>query len=578
MKTLGRIILLTVLLASTACQPKAATLPAPSSTPPKAAVTTQAIPSVSTNLPATATSPANLSEPVSQAEPPAGFWWNDTVFYEIFIRSFRDSDGDGVGDINGLIEKLDYLNDGNPDTYTDLGITGIWLMPITESPSYHGYDVIDYYDVDQEYGTKEDFKRLVDEAHQRGIKVIIDLVINHTGRDHPWFQASQSGDAQYRDWYVWEDTPPGFLGPWGQSVWHRAGNSYYYGIFWDGMPDLNLENPAVTETIYDITRFWLEDMNVDGFRMDAIRHLIENGPVQENTSETHAWLQAYHQYYKSVDPEAFTVGEAWTATRQVIDYVGDEVDIAFEFDLAEAFLISAKSPVVAAATKQAQKVLDSYPEGQYGVFLTNHDQNRVMFNLQDDTTAKLAATMLLTFPGVPFIYYGEEIGMNGSKPDEDIRLPMQWSGEEEAGFTSGTAWRAPFSDYASRNVLAQSADPDSLWNHYRVLIDLRNQHAALRTGGAILVNSGSPFVYTLLRYSEEEAFLVLVNPNSSDITADDYGLTLESGPFTNTLQAEAVLGLSDPAHPQVNEQGGFENYRPFATIPAKSSLIIRLAP
>jgi alpha-amylase len=518
------------------------------------------------------------SEPISPAEPPTSFWWNETVFYEVFVRSFKDSDGDGVGDIQGLIEKLDYLNDGNPDTNTDLGITGIWLMPITESPSYHGYDVVDYYDIDQEYGRQEDFKRLIDEAHQRGIKVIIDLVINHTGRDHPWFQASQAGDEEYRDWYIWEDSNPNFLGPWGQAVWHKGGNSYYYGIFWSGMPDLNLENPTVTETMYDITRFWLEEMNVDGFRMDAIRHLVENGAVQENTKETHAWLQAYHQYYKNIDPEAFTVGEAWTLTKQVIEYVGDEVDIAFEFDLAEAFLIAAKGPIVTTLNKQAQKVLDSYPQGQYGVFLTNHDQNRVMFSLKDDTTAKLAASMLLTFPGVPFIYYGEEIGMNGSKPDEDIRLPMQWSGEEGAGFTSGTAWRAPFADYATRNVAKQSADSNSLWSHYQRLIELRNQHAALRTGEAILVDSGSARLYTLLRYNDEEALLVLINPYPNDLAADKFGLTLESGPFTGVVRAETVLGMPNPEAPEINAQGGFENYRPFEVLPAQSSLIIKLTP
>jgi alpha-amylase len=577
MKIFGKIIRLAIFICLAACQPKTATPPLASITPPRSIEPIQTIPSAPTSPPATPTIADTPAEPSSQAEPP-GYWWNETVFYEIFVRSFKDSDGDGVGDLNGLIEKLDYLNDGDPQTDTDLGVTGIWLMPVSESPSYHGYDVVDYYDIDQEYGDKEDFLRLVDQAHQRGIKVIVDLVINHTGRDHPWFQASRAEEAPYRDWYVWEDRHPGFIGPWGQPVWHRAGDGYYYGIFWDGMPDLNLENPAVTETLYDITRFWLEEMQVDGFRMDAIRHLIENGPVQENTSETHAWLQAYHQYYKSVDAEAFTVGEAWTTTRQIIDYVGDEVDIAFEFDLAEAFLVAAKSPVVATVNKQVQKVLDSYPEGQYGVFLTNHDQNRVMFNLREEKVAKLAATMMLTFPGVPFIYYGEEIGMIGSKPDEDIRLPMQWSGDSGAGFSSGTPWRAPYPDYDTRNVTSQSADPNSLLNHYRALIGLRNQHAALRTGGAILVDSGSPHLYALLRYNEEEAFLVLVNPNQSELSADQYGLTLDSGPLAGPLQVQVVLGEGDAAAPLINAQGGFENYRPVKSIPAQSSLIIRLAP
>ena len=576
MKAFGRILLLVILMSAAACLPTATPPPEASSTatqalaPTAELAPTQAIPSP--------TSQPTPEEPASTAEPPTSFWWNDTVFYEIFVRSFKDSDGDGIGDLNGLIEMLDYLNDGDPDTDTDLGITGIWLMPINPSPSYHGYDVIDYYEINPEYGTKDDFTRLMKEAHQRGIKVIVDLVINHSGRDHPWFQASLAGDPQFRDWYVWRDENPGFLGPWGQPVWHRAGDSYYYGIFWDGMPDLNLENPQVTEAVYDITRYWLEEMGVDGFRMDAIRHLIEKGPLQENTSATHAWLQDYHLFYKSVNPQAFTVGEAWTSTRQIIDYIGDEVDIAFEFDLAQAFLVAAKNPVVAALNVQAKKVLESYPEGQYGVFLTNHDQNRVMFELREEQIAKMAATMMLTFPGVPFIYYGEEIGMIGSKPDEDIRLPMQWSGQSGAGFTSGTPWREPYPDYAERNVSAQSDDPDSLLNHYRSLIGLRNGHAALRSGGAMLVKSGSPSLYALLRYNDEESFLVLVNSHPNDVTADQYGLTLETGPFEGLLQAETMLGMDSPAAPEINTQGGFEDYRPFEVIPGQSSLIVRLAP
>ena len=578
MKTSLKITLLAIFLTTAACQPEIAAPPVPISTTQPVQAPTQAQLPSPTSLPATPTSSPTPEEPEVQEGIPESFWWNDTVFYEIFVRSFKDSDGDGVGDLNGVIEMLDYLNDGDPETSTDLGISGIWLMPITESPSYHGYDVVDYYAIDQEYGSKEDFLRLMEEAHKRGIKVIVDLVINHTGFDHPWFQASRAEDPVYRGWYVWEDSNPGFLGPWGQPVWHRSGNSYYYAIFWDRMPDLNFENPVVTDEIYEITRFWLKEMQVDGFRMDAIRHLIESGPVQENTYETHAWLQAYHQFYKSVAADAFTVGEAWTYTEQVVDYVGDEMDIAFEFDLAEAFLVAAKGPIVVALKDQVQKVLDSFPEGQYGVFLTNHDQNRVMFNLQEETAAKLAATMMLTFPGVPFIYYGEEIGMIGSKPDEDIRLPMQWSGEAAGGFTSGTPWRAPYPDYSTRNVAAQSGDPASLLTHYKTLIQLRNQHAALRTGRAVQVDSGSPRLYALLRYNTEEAFLVLVNPHPSDLQLDQYSLKLESGPFSGTVQAEAVLGPADPKAPVINAQGGFEGYQPFEVLPAKSSLIIRLAP
>lgn len=594
-----RSLLLLALLAA-ACQPKPASLPtqvataAPTSLPSATPwVTQEATPTPTSAIlsalanqpkrtPAAGSQPTPTLIQTVQGSPEAYGWWNDTVFYEVFVRSFRDSDGNGVGDLQGLIDKLDYLNDGNPETRTDLGITGIWLMPVTESSSYHGYDVVDYYAVETDYGSQEDFKRLVAEAHRRGIKVIIDLVINHTGIQHPWFQASQNNDPEFRDWYLWEATRPTILGPSGQNVWHFSNGAYYYALFWSGMPDLNLQNPVVTEEIFKITRFWLEEMGVDGFRMDAIRHLVERGAAQENTTETHAWLQGFHQYYKSVDPQAFTVGEAWTTTNQVLDYIGDEMDIAFEFDLALSFVNAASGPIVAGLNQQAQKVLDSYPPGQYATFLTNHDQNRVRSVLSSDAKARLAATLYLTFPGVPFIYYGEEIGMLGSKPDEDIRLPMQWTGDSPgAGFTSSTPWRPPYPDYATRNVAAAMADPASLWSHYRDLIALRNQYPALRTGEAALVDAGTARLYAMLRYSGEEAFLALVNPHPNDLNTELYALSLPEGPFDGQLKAEVVLGgpgFANPTAPLINARGGFEDYHPFATIPAESSVIIKLTP
>lgn len=602
MNKLSSYILLLLVVLATACQPKAASLPAPaatsaptslpSATPeatPEAApatTPTSAILSALANLPKhTPTTPSQLTPtlvPDAQAAPEASGWWNDAVFYEVFVRSFKDSDGNGVGDLQGLIDQLDYLNDGNPETRTDLGITGIWLMPVTESSSYHGYDVVDYYSVETDYGSQADFKRLVEEAHRRGIKVIIDLVINHTGIQHPWFQASQNNDPEFRDWYLWEETRPTTLGPAGQNVWHFSNGAYYYALFWSGMPDLNLQNPEVTAEIFKITRFWLEEMGVDGFRMDAIRHLVERGAAQENTGETHAWLQAFHQYYKSVDTQAFTVGEAWTTTNQVLDYIGDEMDIAFEFDLALSFVKAASGPIVAGLNQQAQKVLESYPPGQYATFLTNHDQNRVRSVLSSDGKASLAATMYLTFPGVPFIYYGEEIGMLGSKPDEDIRRPMQWTGDSPgAGFSSSTPWRPAYPDYATRNVAAAMADPASLWSQYRDLIALRNQYPALRTGEAALVDAGTARLYAMLRYTGAEAFLVLVNPYPKDLSAELYSLSLPEGPFSGEPGVEVVLGgpvFEDPAAPVINPRGGFEDYHPFPTIPAESSVIIKLTP
>ena len=511
--------------------------------------------------------------PVELGEP----WWNDTVFYEVFVRSFADSDGDGIGDLNGLIENLDYLNDGDPATADDLGITGLWLMPITTSPSYHGYDVTDYFNVDPDYGSNDDFVRLMDEAHQRGIHVVVDLVMNHTSSQHPWFVASKADDPEYRDWYVWVSQHPGYSGPWNEQVWNRVGDAYYYSVFWSGMPDLNLRNPKVTAELYEVVRFWLEDLQVDGFRLDAIKHLIEDGRVQENTPETHAWLGEFHNFYKDLDPNVFTVGEAWTSTDEVLDYTGDEVDIAFAFDLAEAFLQSAKGPVGFPASRVLSQIVESYPPGQYATFLTNHDQDRSMSQLREVSKVKLASLMLLTSPGVPFLYYGEEIGMSGTKPDEDIRRPMQWNSEAPgAGFTSGTPWHDPAPDFREVNVAVQTADPDSLLAHYRTLIQLRGQFAALRTGNWMLVDSGSPQVYAYLRYTDDETILVMMNLGEDEVFAGTYGLTLEAGPMTGPVEARSLWGLENPTSPEVTTQGGFSNYKPFDALPRQSFAVIQL--
>ncbi len=524
--------------------------------------------------------PSATPRPKPTLDPNIDYWWNDTVFYEIFVRSFYDSDGDGVGDINGLIEKLDYLNDGDPASDEDLGITGIWLMPISESPSYHGYDVVDYYTVDEEYGTNQDFQRLMDEAHQRGIRVIVDLVLNHTSSQHPWFQDSRDEASDYHDWYIWSDSNPGYAGPWGQGVWHKSFNSYYYGVFWSGMPDINLRNAEATAQLQDVARFWLEEMDVDGFRLDAIKHLIEDGPAQENTNATHDWLGEFYTFYKSVDPKAFAVGEAWTGTRELLDYTGDEVDVVFAFDLAEDMLNTARGPFAREVGERTAQMVADFPAGQYATFLANHDQNRLMSQLLgDEDQAMLAATLLLTSPGVPFLYYGEEIGMLGTKPDEDIRRPMQWSKRLlNAGFSSGLPWRLPEGDYRTKNVAAQTNDPNSLLSHYRDLIHLRNQHPALRTGEWLRVDSSSEHIYAFLRYTTEEVLLVVVNAHQKAITIDNYSLSLGAGPLTNGVQAIPLIGLDNPRAPELNSQGGFSNYAPFLSIPAKGFAVVQLLP
>lgn len=500
-------------------------------------------------------------------------WWNDRVFYEIFVRSFQDSDGDGIGDLQGLISKLDYLNDGDPDTNTDLGITGIWLMPIMQSPTYHGYDVIDYMTIEEDYGTNEDFKQLIAEAHQRGIAVIVDLMLNHTSREHPWFQDSIQPGSARDSWYRWSATNPGYAGPWGQPVWHQAGGRYYYGIFWDGMPDLNLRNPAVTQAVYDVANFWLIDMGVDGFRLDAIKHLIEEDRKQESTQPTFDWLVKWNDYIDSLKPDALTVGEVFGGSGNLMKlYVPDGVDTVFEFGLADAMLRSANMGSARNIIGVQNQILSIYPPGQYAAFLTNHDQNRVMnFFGEDVNKAKVAASLLLTNPGVPFLYYGEEIGMIGLKPDECIRTPMQWEAEiAAAAFMSGKNCET---NEASFNLAGQVDDPNSLFNHYRALIHFRNEHPALRVGSYTTVKNSDVRLYSFIRQSADETLLVLVN--LSDEIVSDYVLewangTLEKGTVT------VLMGEGEPVVPEISA-GGFAGYTPLQEVAPYSTTVIQLS-
>jgi glycosidase len=523
-----------------------------------------------------------------EAAAPTMHWWNDRVFYEIFVRSFKDSDGDGIGDLQGVISMLDYLNDGDPETTTDLGITGIWLMPVAASPSYHGYDVTDYESINPDYGTLEDFDQLIDEAHARGIAVIVDLVVNHTSSQHPWFEASAAGNPAFADWYIWADENPGYRGPENQVVWHNRNGRWYYGLFWSEMPDLNYENPVVTQAMFDIAEAWLTDFRVDGFRLDAIKHIVEEGREQENTAGTYAWLQAFNNYVKAFAPDALLVGEAWTNSFDASNYVtSGAVDLVFEFDLANAMVHSARQGNADGVRSLQNRMLTLYPPGQYAAFLTNHDQNRSFGEVRGNHRrgqigpALTAASLLLTGPGVPFIYYGEEIGMTGNKPDERIRTPMQWDATPEtAGFTTGTPWQ-PLSEGFIEGVSVdeQTDNPDSLLSHYRNLVHLRNAHPALRTGSFIPVSTGSRRLYAFLREHETETLLILINV--WDQAVEDYSLSLTEGSLLPNQTVESIfahqveIGALSDALP-VNADGGFDSYMPLPEVPPHSTLILRI--
>jgi alpha-amylase len=283
-------------------------------------------------------------------------WREGAVCYEIFVRSFFDSDGDGIGDLAGLTQKLDYVNDGNPRSTRDLGARCIWLMPVAASPSYHGYDVKNYYRVNPEYGTAADFKRLVAEAHRRGIRVLVDLVLNHASSEHPYFkEALRDPASPHRSWFRFVTAPPAERGPWGQQVWHKSPvrDEYYYGIFTAEMPDLNYTTAAVREEAERVGRFWLTEMGVDGFRLDAVPYLVEEGSALAHTAGTHAQLRDFGASVRRSAPGAFTIGEVWDSTGTVLRYYPDQLDAYFAFELSDALLDAVR-------TSSAQRLLAVY--------------------------------------------------------------------------------------------------------------------------------------------------------------------------------------------------------------------------
>jgi alpha-amylase len=505
--------------------------------------------------------------------------WGKTVWYELFVRSFYDSDGDGIGDLQGVIQKLDYLNDGDPSTTTDLGVTGIWLMPITSAASYHGYDTLDYYAIEPDYGTLDDFKELLTEAHQRGIRVIMDLVLNHTGSGSEWFQKSIKGDPTYADWYVWSDTDLKTKGPWGQDVWYQKGDRYYYAIFWSEMPDLNYDNPDVVQEAFNIADFWI-GMGVDGFRLDAVKYVVEqeiNGRrVLEDAPANRTFLANFRTYVHRLNPDAYVVGEIWDSSAVISRYMNDEsVDEAFEFDLSTAMLNAAR-----ATTKRDLERLQKSLQNKYGtqiaLFLTNHDQTRLMTVLKGSVDRnKVAASLLLTLPGTPFLYYGEEIGMIGDKPDERIRTPMQWDSTITGGFTTRRPWEALQNGYRQVNVGDETDDPESLLSHYRSLIQLRNTHPALQGAGMIVMDKSHPFVYAYLRYEGDDKLLVVINLDDEPV--EKYSLTLNEGPLAGVTEANVIFGdLEAPPVPTITEAGGFSEYVPWPSLPPFSTTIVEL--
>lgn len=481
-------------------------------------------------------------------------WSRNAVMYQIYPWSFKDSNGDGIGDLKGIVEKLDYLNDGTPDS---LGIGAIWLSPIYESPMMDfGYDISDYCDIDSRFGDLATFDTLVEEAHKRGIKIVMDFVLNHTSSVHPWFlESSASRENPRRDWYIWQDPKPdgsppnNWLGVFGGSAWtyDEKTKQYYLHSFLPDQPDLNWRNPEVQKAMFDILRFWMK-RGVNGFRSDAIHHLMkdekfrdepENPAYRPEKDDPHNSL--LHLYTKGhpdlpgmiekicmvLDEyeDIFMISETYVGIEEMkIYYRASRTNLhaPFNFNLLQLPL----------EARSYRAFIDAYdaslgPHDLPNYVLGNHDRPRLATRIGRDR-ARVAAMLLLTLRGLPTMYYGEEIGMRDVPiPAEKIhdpferrvpglgrdpeRTPMQWDRSPHAGFSAADPWLPTADDYHTYNVETENKDPHSLLALYRRLIHYRNNSLALRQGAYHSLDTGQAPVFAYIREMENESLLILLN-------------------------------------------------------------------
>ncbi|HEY3998918.1 MAG TPA: maltose alpha-D-glucosyltransferase, partial [Candidatus Xenobia bacterium] len=488
-------------------------------------------------------------------------WYKDAIFYEVHVKGFKDSNGDGIGDFNGMRETLPYLS--------DLGINCIWLLPFYPSPLRDdGYDVSDYCNVHPAYGTLDDFKAFLDEAHRRGLRVITDLVLNHTSDQHPWFQESRSSrDNPRRDWYVWSDDPTRYSGvriiftDTEVSNWtfDPVSKQHYWHRFFSHQPDLNYDNPQVRAAIKDVMRFWL-DMGIDGFRCDAVPYLFEReGTNCENLPETHLFFREIRQWVEKSYPDAMLLAEANMWPADVCEYFGGgrEFHMCYHFPIMPRLFMSLRqenvSPIV--------DIIDQTPtipdNCQWCIFLRNHDeltlemvtskerdymyttyaadrQARINLGIRrrlaplmenDLDRIKLMNSLLLSMPGSPILYYGDEIGMGDNFFIGDrngVRTPMQWSPDRNAGFSRADPQRLylpPIMDavygYPSTNVEAQSRDPSSLLSWTKRMLSVRKTTRAFGRGARRFLRPGNRKILAYLREFGEDVILCVANLSRS---------------------------------------------------------------
>ncbi len=452
------------------------------------------------------------------------------VGYNIFPIAFSDSNGDGIGDINGITEKLDYIQ--------DLGVDTIWLNPIHQSNSYHKYDVIDYYSIDEQFGTIQDFENLINEAHKRNINVMMDLVVNHTSTEHEWFQSAINDEnSKYRDYYTFHDFENGFENYKTKDGWAQLDNgTYYFASFWGGMPELNFENEKVTEEMYKIADFWLEK-GVDGFRLDAIKHLYDireyptGTPVLKYNFE---WFEAFKVHVQSVNNEAFVLGEMYDKYQSVVPYYSG-FDSLFNFSIAEEIIntviTETNGDFVETLEKSYKGMLKYNENGLESYFISNHDQDRIMSRVKGDyEKAELASHILMTLPGMSWIYYGEEIGMQGEGIDEHKREPINWGDE----FT--TSWEPIVHNKNIVTVKEQLDDENSLLSKYKTIIQLKKENKTFIYGTFEGIESDKN-VLSYKIYDDENSFLVVHNLSSENVQHNRSGEII----YTNGVEQDYIL-------------------------------------
>ena len=442
--------------------------------------------------------------------------WPRGVNYQIFVRSFSDGDKDGLGDLKGITAKLDYLK--------ELGVNGIWITPVNKSPSYHKYDITDYLSIDPECGSMEDLKNLTKEVHKRGMHILMDLVVNHTSKLHPWFLSAAADTASpHRDYYLWSAAKKvaGSQNWWPLKENNKPNTQLYFGHFGSNMPDLNYDNVKVRQEIIKIGQYWIQETGIDGYRLDAAQHIYPD----DAHDKSRKWWQEFRAAMEKQNKNFFMVGEVWNVDAIVAPYLKDGLHSVFNFDLAGTILKVVKNESDDSLVLKHQRTMALYNAMNPGyvdaTFLSNHDQNRSGSELHENPEKiKLAAAILLTLPGTPYIYYGEELGMKGFRPDEYVREPFLW--DDASKDINRTKWIQPKynTDKKTASLKAQKSDSNSIFNHYKTLISLRNSNMILQLGTLAPIVFKTPGLLGYSRTLNGRTVYIVHNLTAKNVTFD----------------------------------------------------------